>query len=255
LEVKNVSVRFQSETGEEIRAVDGVSLTVDSGEVFGLVGESGCGKTTLARCIARLLRPDSGTISFQGVDWSLLREKELRRHRRRIQMVFQDPATSLNPRLTAGQIIAEPLLIQGLGNKLERSRKAVELLEKVGLEASDAVRKPHEFSGGQRQRIAIARALVLEPEFLIADEPLSSLDRTAQSDILDLLGEMQKEFELTTLFITHNLNLVRRFCRRVAVMLNGRIVEIADTAKLFTEPMHPYSSLLVGRQEGPDHRT
>jgi len=251
LEVNNLTVRFQSAAAEEILAVDGVSFTVRSGEVFGLVGESGCGKTTLAHCIVRLLQADSGSIRFQGLDWSALEGKELRRQRRRIQMIFQDPATSLNPRMTVGQLVSEPLWIHRLGNKDERSAKAIELLETVGLQADDALRKPDEFSGGQRQRIAIARALALEPELLIADEPVSSLDRTAQGEILELLDRMQSEFRLTTLFITHNLTLVRKFCQRVAVMFHGRLVEIAETETLFEEAAHPYTRVLLGTA-GPD---
>jgi ABC-type glutathione transport system ATPase component len=253
LEVKNLTVRFQSAAAEEIRAVDGVSFTVRSGEVFGLVGESGCGKTTLAHCILRLLRADSGSIRFQGLDWSALEGKELRRQRRRIQMVFQDPATSLNPRMTVGQLVAEPLWIHRLGDSSERSEKAVELLKMVGLQADDASRKTDEFSGGQRQRIAIARALALEPELLIADEPVSSLDQTAQGEILELMDRMQSEFQLTTVFITHNLKLVRKFCQRVAVMFHGRLVEIAETETLFEEASHPYTKVLLGTA-GPDDR-
>ncbi|HUV13507.1 MAG TPA: ABC transporter ATP-binding protein [Acidobacteriota bacterium] len=251
LEVNNLTVRFRSATAEEILAVDGVSFTVRSGEVFGLVGESGCGKTTLAHCILRLLRADSGRIRFQGLDWSALEGKELRRQRRRIQMIFQDPATSLNPRMTVGQLVAEPLWIHRLGDNAGRSEKAIELLETVGLQADDASRKAAEFSGGQRQRIAIARALALEPELLIADEPVSSLDRTAQGEILELLDRMQSEFQLTTLFITHNLKLVRKFCQRVAVMFHGRLVEIAETETLFEEASHPYTKVLLGTA-GPD---
>jgi ABC-type glutathione transport system ATPase component len=246
LEVSNLTVRFRSELGEEIRAVDGVSFSVSPGEVFGLVGESGCGKTTLAHCIARLRNADSGRIRFQELDWSALEGAELRRHRRRIQMIFQDPATSLNPRMTAGQLVSEPLLIQRLGDKAERSRKAIELIETVGLQAGDARKKPEEFSGGQRQRIAIARALALEPELLIADEPVSSLDRRAQGEILELLDSLQKEFRLTTLFITHNLKIVRNFCQTVAVMFQGRIVEIAETETLFERGVHPYTRVLLG---------
>jgi ABC-type oligopeptide transport system ATPase subunit len=246
LEVSNLTVCFRSELGEEIRAVDEVSFSVTPGEVFGLVGESGCGKTTLALCIARLRNADSGRIRFQGLDWSDLEGAELRRHRRRIQMVFQDPATSLNPRMTAGQLISEPLWIHKLGDKTERSRKAVELLETVGLQPGDATKKPEEFSGGQRQRIAIARALALEPEFLIADEPVSSLDRRAQGEILELLDRLQKEFRLTTLFITHNLKIVRNFCQTVAVMFQGRLVEIAETDTLFQRAVHPYTRVLLG---------
>ena len=161
-------------------------------------------------------------------------------------MIFQDPATSLNPRMTVGQLVSEPLWIHRLGNKAERSARAIELLETVGLQADDALRKPDEFSGGQRQRIAIARALALEPELLIADEPVSSLDRTAQGEILELLDRMQSEFRLTTLFITHNLTLVRKFCQRVAVMFHGRLVEIAETETLFEEAAHPYTRVLLG---------
>jgi ABC-type dipeptide/oligopeptide/nickel transport system ATPase subunit len=161
-------------------------------------------------------------------------------------MIFQDPATSLNPRMTAGQLVSEPLLIQRLGDKAERSRKAIELIETVGLQAGDARKKPEEFSGGQRQRIAIARALALEPELLIADEPVSSLDRRAQGEILELLDSLQKEFRLTTLFITHNLKIVRNFCQTVAVMFQGRIVEIAETETLFERAVHPYTRVLLG---------
>ena len=246
LEVVELARRFFSSEGEEVRAVDRVTFSINSGETFGLVGESGCGKTTLAHILARLLQPDSGSVILNGLDWLALEGKVLRRERRRVQLIFQDPVSSLNPRFTAGEAAAEPLRIQGLRDKVERAEKARGLLAKVGLADEVFTKLPEELSGGQKQRIAIARALALEPELLIADEPVSSLDGTAQEEIMDLMGQMCDEFRLTTLFITHNLSLVRRFCSRVAVMFRGRLVEVGQTEELFEEAAHPYTRILLG---------
>lgn len=238
--------------GNTVRAVDGVSFEIRPRESFGLVGESGCGKTTLASCLLRLLEPDSGQIRFRGEDWLALQGRALRRERRRIQAVFQDPYTSLNPRLRVGEIIREPLRVHRQGGRKEQKQRVVALLERVGLAAEDARRRPSEFSGGQRQRIAIARALALGPDLLVADEPVSSLDVSVQAQILNLFRRLREELGLTILLISHELPVVRYFCERTAVMWKGRLVELAATNTLFTSPRHPYTRRLLEAIPEPD---
>ena len=228
-----------------MRAVDGVSFTIARGETFGLVGESGCGKTTAARAIARLYRPDQGSVRFRGRDLAGLKGRALKSARRAIQMVFQAPFGSLNPRLPIGAIIGEPLKIHRLGTSAERRARVAEVMTQVGLNPLDAERYPHQFSGGQRQRIAIARALVLEPELIIADEPLSALDVSIQSQVLNLLTAIQESRGLAFLFITHDLAVVDHFADRVAVMYLGHIVETAPRDALFAAPRHPYTRALI----------
>ena len=231
--------------GPPLRAVDDVSFALEKGETFGLVGESGCGKTTTGRCLLRLVEPTSGHIAFNGRDLLALSPAELRRARRDMQIVFQDPYSSLNARMRVGRIIEEPLAIHGIGSKDERHARVRDLLVMVGLEPAHAERYPGEFSGGQRQRIGIARALALNPTFIVADEPVSSLDVSVQAQVINLLMDLQKALGLTYLFIAHDLRLVRHICNRTAVMYRGRIVEMGPTSSLFEEPAHPYTRALL----------
>ncbi len=228
-----------------VRAVDDVSFAIAAGETFGLVGESGSGKTTTGRCLLRLIEPTSGEIRFKDLDVRALSGRELQRARRHFQIVFQDPYSSLNPRMRAGDIIAEPLLIHGIGNAVERARRVADLIDLVGLEPAAARKYPHEFSGGQRQRIGVARALALEPSLIVADEPVSALDVSVQAQVVNLLLDLQERLGLTYLFIAHDLRLVRQVCSRIAVMYRGRIVELASSERLFTAAAHPYTQALL----------
>jgi ABC-type oligopeptide transport system ATPase subunit len=228
-----------------VRAVDGVTFSIDPGETLGLVGESGSGKTTTGRCILRLVEPTSGEVRFQGEDVLRFSRERLRAARRQMQIVFQDPYSSLNPRMRVGDIVEEPLQIHRIGRKAERRQRVAELFSLVGLDASQLSRYPHEFSGGQRQRIGLARALSLNPSLIIADEPVSALDVSVQAQVINLLLEMQQRLRLTYLFIAHDLRLVRHICDRVAVMYRGRIVEMGTTEALFEAPAHPYTRALL----------
>ncbi len=253
--VKRFRVQSSSLLGngrEQVHAVDGVSLEIRRGETLGLVGETGCGKSTLARCASRLYDIDSGTVSFDGRDISRLGRRQLRPVRRHIQMIFQDPYGSLNPRRRVGSIIADPLRIHRIGERGNRKRVVQEIMELVGLNPEHYNRYPAEFSGGQRQRIGVARALILKPDLIICDEPVSALDVSIQAQILNLLADLQDELRLTYLFIAHDLSVVRHISDRVAVMYLGRIVEIGETEQLFTSPRHPYTAALLAAAEEPD---
>jgi len=236
----------------QIRAVDGVSFDLYRGETLGLVGETGSGKTTVGRTMLRLYEPTAGEVIFDGVDLMTMKGKDLDRMRRRISMIFQDPFASLNPRMTIGSIVGEPLHVHGAGNKKERQARVQQLLELVGLNPQFVNRYPHEFSGGQQQRIGIARALALDPELVICDEPISSLDVSIQAQIVNLLGRLQVELGLTYLFIAHDLSMVRHISDRIAVMYLGRIVELADRNAIYNSPAHPYTQALTSAIPIPD---
>jgi ABC-type oligopeptide transport system ATPase subunit len=241
-----------------VKAVDGVSFAVIKGETLGIVGETGCGKSTTARLMMRLLEPTAGTVRFEGKDITHLKGGELKAVRRELQMVFQDPYSSLNPRKTVGSIVGEPFAIHGLyGDRSERRGKVKELMDTVGLNPEHYNRYPHEFSGGQRQRIGIARALALRPKLLIADEPVSALDVSIQAQVLNLLRGLQREMGLTLVLISHDLSVVRHMCDRVAVMRAGKIVELADNEALYSSPSHPYTKELLAAVPGArwDRRT
>lgn len=237
---------------QSVKAVDGVSFEIKEGETLGLVGESGCGKTTTGRCILRLIEPDSGEVRFDGRDFLSLQGKELRAMRRHMQMIFQDPYGSLNPRMSVSTILEEPLIIHRTGPKKERLERVAELLRIVGLEPAAMRRYPHEFSGGQRQRIGIARALALNPRMIIADEPVSSLDVSVQAQIVNLLKELQEKLQLTFLFIAHDLSIVQHFSDRIGVLYLGKMVELSPGMELFREPLHPYTRVLLASVPVPD---
>ena len=236
-----------------VKAVDGVDFRIRRGETLGLVGESGCGKTTTGRCILQLERPTAGEILFGGVDLTKLDQAALRAYRQKIQVIFQDPYSSLNPRMKIGEMIDEPMYVHGVEpNAQKRKQRVSELLSVCGLNPRMADRYPHEMSGGQRQRVGIARALSLEPEFIICDEPVSALDVSIQAQIINLLESLREEYHLTYLFIAHDLSVVRHLCHRVAVMYLGRIVELADCDELYDNPMHPYTRALISAVPVPD---
>jgi oligopeptide transport system ATP-binding protein len=268
LEVKGLRMHFPVTEGimarrlvGEVKAVDGIDFTVRRGETLGLVGESGCGKTTTGRCILRLERPTAGEILYDGVDVAKMERKELLALRRRIQVIFQDPYSSLNPRMKVGDILNEPMKVHGIEpDARRRSAKVRELLSVCGLHPRFADRYPHEMSGGQRQRVGIARALALEPEFIVCDEAVSALDVSIQAQVVNLLEDLRERYGLTYLFIAHDLSVVRHLCQRVAVMYLGRIVELADSDELFGNPLHPYTQALLAAVPVPDpsvemHRT
>ncbi|MGA0394168.1 MAG: ABC transporter ATP-binding protein [Rhodospirillales bacterium] len=252
IEARNLSVHFsvpgkgfRKHERQTVRAVHDVSLSLKPGKTLALVGESGCGKTTLVRALSLLIKPTAGEVHFDGTDITHYKHRQLRPLRRQIQMVFQDPYSSLNPRMPVGSLIAEPLVIHGIGNRNERRDKVAELLVSVGLNADIMNRYPHQFSGGQRQRIAIARALALDPNLIILDEPVSALDVSVQSQVLNLLQDLQEKLGLTYLFIGHNLTVIRYIADEVAVMYLGEVVEHAETQELFSNPRHPYTQALL----------
>lgn len=250
LEVRNLAKHFTRgggllSKGAVVKAVDDVSFTIEEGEMFGLVGESGCGKSTTGRCILRLVEPTSGEVLFRGENVLGFSRPRMQQARRDMQIVFQDPYSSLNPRMRAGDIVEEPLVIHKLGTKAERRARVAELFDLVGLTAEQLTRYPHEFSGGQRQRIGIARALALNPALVIADEAVSALDVSIQAQVVALLMDLKQRFKLTYLFIAHDLRLVEHICSRVAVMYFGKIVEMGDTRALFANPTHPYTKALL----------
>ncbi len=258
LEIRDLKKHYPVRSGllgrarEHVKAIDGVSLEVADGETVGLVGEFGCGKTTLGRCLVRLIEPTSGSIIFRGQDLSALSAAAMRETRRKMQIIFQDPYASLNPRMRVGEIVGEGLRIHRLAGRRERKARVVELLQRVGLRAEHYGRYPHEFSGGQRQRIGIARALAVNAKFIVADEPVSALDVSIQVQILNMMLDLQQEFRLTYLFISHDLRVVEHVSDRVAVMYLGKIVELAPAAKLHREPRHPYTRALLSAVPVPD---
>ncbi len=242
---------LQRQTGT-VKAVDGVDLEVEAGETLGLVGESGCGKSTLGRSILRLIEPTSGTIEFEGVDLTKLSRRRMKNYRAEMQMIFQDPVGSLNPRMSVGDIVAEGLVVHHRGNRAAREAIVKDTLKRVGLRPEHANRYPHEFSGGQRQRIGIARALALNPKLIVADEPVSALDVSIQSQVLNLLVDLKNEFNLTYIFVAHNLAVVAYISDRIAVMYLGKIVELASGLELYAHPLHPYTQALLSSIPEPD---
>ena len=245
--------KFFGPASRPVRAVDDVSFTIESGETLGLVGESGSGKSTIGRALLRLIDATSGRVTYRGEDLGLASGSRMRALRRRLQMIFQDPYASLNPKMRVGDILAEPLQVHGLAkDRQTRDQRVAELLRRVGLAPEHAQRYPHEFSGGQRQRIGVARALAVEPEFIVADEPLSALDVSIQSQVINLLSDLREQFSLTMLFISHDLDVVEYLCDRVVVLYLGRVMEVAPTAALFARPLHPYTQALLAASPKPD---
>jgi oligopeptide transport system ATP-binding protein len=257
--VKNLKKHFPIHSGilfqrevAAVKAVDGISFDIYEGETLGLVGESGCGKSTSGRTILQLYEATAGSVQFDGQEITELSGSKMRRMRRKMQMIFQDPYASLNPRMSVGRIVAEPLVVHNIGTKRERRERVADLLDLVGLNPYFVRRYPHEFSGGQRQRIGLARALALNPSFIVADEPISALDVSIQAQVVNLLEKLQDELGLTYLFIAHDLSMVRHLCNRVAVMYLGKIVEIAESEELYTNPLHPYTQALLSAVPVPD---
>jgi oligopeptide transport system ATP-binding protein len=258
LEVRNLKKYFPTgdrlfgAAGDTVKAVDDVSFTIRRGETFGLVGESGCGKSTTGRCILRLIEPTAGEVRFDGQDLLAIGAADLRRLRREMQIIFQDPYSSLNPRMRVGEIIQEPLAIHRVGDRRSRKARVAELLELVGLKPEHADRYPHEFSGGQRQRIGIARALALNPKFIVCDEPVSALDVSVQAQVVNLLQDLQEQLGLTYLFISHGLSVVEHISTRVGIMYLGKLVEVATSEEIFRNPLHPYTQALLSAIPIPD---
>jgi len=258
LEVRNLKKHFPVKKGllrktvAHVYAVDGVSFTIDRGETLGLVGESGCGKTTVGRTLLRLTEPTDGQILISGKDVTRIPKSELRPYRREMQIIFQDPFSSLDPRMTAGAIVGEPLMVHGIGDREERRQRVAEIFRRVGLRPAQMDNFPHQFSGGQRQRIGIARALALNPKLIIGDEPVSALDVSIQAQVINLLMDLQKDLGLSYLFISHNLAVVEHISHKIAVMYLGRIVEHADKRSIFTAPKHPYTEALLSAVPVPD---
>jgi len=258
IEVKNLTKHFPAGPGllgaggDVVRAVDGISFGIRRGETFGLVGESGCGKSTTGRSILRLIEPTSGEVRFDGRDLLSLPSNELRRLRREMQIIFQDPYSSLNPRMKVGETVEEPLVIHRVGSRADRADRVANLLRLVGLEPEHAARYPHEFSGGQRQRIGIARALALNPKFIVCDEPVSALDVSVQAQVVNLLQDLQEQLGLTYLFISHGLSVVEHISTRVGIMYLGKLVEVASSEEIFRNPLHPYTKALLSAIPIPD---